>query len=63
MSKYLKFTVLVLVTSLFCSCANTLAAAGYLLGVILEWSLILFGIGIAIVLLIMLIGWIISWFK
>lgn len=63
MSKYLKFAVLVLVTSVFCSCANTLAAARYLLGVILEWSLILFGIGIAIILVIMLIGWIISWFK
>ena len=63
MSKYLKFAVLVLVTSVFCSCANTLAAAGYLLGVILEWSLILFGIGIAIVLVIMLIRWIMSWFK
>ena len=63
MSKYLKLAVLVLVTSVFCSCANTLAAAGYLLGVILEWSLILFGIGIAIILVIMLIGWIISWFK
>ena len=56
MSKYLKLAVLVLVTSVFCSCANTLAAAGYLLGVILEWSLILFGIGIAIILVIMLIG-------
>ena len=63
MSKYLKFAVLVLVTSVFCSCANTLAAAGYLLGVIIEWSVILFGIGIAIILVIMLIGWIISWFK
>jgi hypothetical protein len=63
MSKYLKFAVLVLITSVFCSCANTLAAAGYLVGVILEWSLILFGIGIAIILVIMLIGWIISWFK
>ena len=45
------------------ACANTLAAAGFLLGVIIEWSLILFGAGLAIFLIIMLIGWIISWFK
>lgn len=63
MSKYLNFAVLILVTSVFCSCANTLAAAGFLLGVIIEWSLILFGVGVAIFLIIMLIGWIISWFK
>lgn len=63
MSKYLKFAVLILVTSVFGSCANTLAAAGFLLGVIIEWSLILFGAGLAIFLIIMLIGWIISWFK
>lgn len=62
-SKYLKLGVLILVASVCSSCAEAFAAAGYLIGIFLEWSLILLGIGFAIYLLILLIVWIFSLFK
>lgn len=62
-SKYQKIGVLILVASVCSSCADAFAAAGYLLGIVLEWSLIISGVGFAIYLLILLIMWIISWFK
>jgi hypothetical protein len=63
MSNQLKILLLSLIAVVFTSCADAFAAAGYLLGLMIEWTLILAGIGIALWIVVLIIMWIASWFK